>query len=159
MNLYLLLSLPFFRLPLRCGADCEAESYYFDVDCEGEEDFCPACYASLHKGKGGEHQRMGVKVEGEEGEAKEAGAFAAQAEGKNMTGDAGLWAMAAERFASLPYSNGRDKRYEAVKAEIRALYGATAINSGNKARLKALAVAKGRGGGRRGGRRRGAWIQ
>ena len=39
----------------------------------GEEDFCPACYASLHKGKGGEHQRMGVKVEGEEGEAKEAG--------------------------------------------------------------------------------------
>ena len=69
------------------------------------------------------------------------------AEGKNMTGDAGLWAMAAERFASLPYSNGRDKRYEAVKAEIRALYGATAINTDNKLRLKALAIAKGKGGG------------
>jgi hypothetical protein len=33
-------------------------------------------------------------------------------------GDEGMWAMAAERFARPPFSNGADKRYEAVKAEI-----------------------------------------
>ena len=56
---------------------------------------------------------------------------------------AAIWALAAERFAAAPYSNGHDKRYEAVKAEIRGLYGVGAINADNKARLKALAVAQG----------------
>ena len=62
-----------------------------------------------------------------------------------VTGDdAGMWAMAVERFAALPHSNGRDKRYETVKAEIRARYGKVAIKSADtKARLKNIAKARG----------------
>ena len=66
------------------------------------------------------------------------------AEGKNdASEDADMWTTAAERFATPPFSNGHDKRYEAIKAEIRALYGATAINKDNQTRLKILAVSKG----------------
>ena len=54
-----------------------------------------------------------------------------------------MWALAAKRFASLPYSNGHDTRYEAVKAEIRGLYGKDTINAETKGRLKALAVNRG----------------
>ena len=78
-----------------------------------------------------------IPVKGEMGEG-------AAAEGKNTASDAAsMWTMAAERFATLPFSNGHDKRYEAIKAEIRALYGETAINEDNKMRLKNLAVSKG----------------
>ena len=55
----------------------------------------------------------------------------------------GMWTMAAERFAAPPFSNGSDKRYEVVKAEIRTKYGASAVNENNKARLKNLAISKG----------------
>ena len=56
---------------------------------------------------------------------------------------ASMWALAAKRFASPPYSNGHDTRYETVKAEIRGLYGRDAINAETKGRLKALAVNRG----------------
>ena len=78
-----------------------------------------------------------IQAKGEMGEG-------AAAEGKNTASDdASMWTMAAERFATLPFSNGHDKRYEAIKTEIRALYGATAINKDNQTRLKILAVSKG----------------
>ena len=78
-----------------------------------------------------------IQAKGEMGEG-------AAAEGKNTASDdASMWTMAAERFATLPFSNGHDKRYEAIKTEIRALYGETAINEDNKTRLKNLAVSKG----------------
>jgi hypothetical protein len=74
---------------------------------------------------------------------------------------AAMWALAAERFAAPPHSNGHDKRYETVKAEIRGLYGKVAINANTKARLKALAVARGvegeGGAGGAGGAGLGSW--
>ena len=54
-----------------------------------------------------------------------------------------MWAIAAERFSVPPFSNGHDKRYEQVKAELRGMFGKSAINKSNKARLKDLARNKG----------------
>ena len=54
-----------------------------------------------------------------------------------------LWKLAAERFSVEPYSNGRDARYEQVKAELRNLWGHDVIHSRNKARLKQLALNRG----------------
>ena len=54
-----------------------------------------------------------------------------------------MWALAAERFAAPPHSNGHDKRYETVKAELRGLYGKVAFKhtqGSGVPRLKALAV-------------------
>ena len=53
---------------------------------------------------------------------------------------ADMWILAAQRFREKPYSNGKDARYEAVKAELRAQFGAHAIHNGNKARLKQIAI-------------------
>ena len=53
---------------------------------------------------------------------------------------ADMWIIAAQQFREKPYSNGKDARYEAVKAELRAQFGAHAIHNGNKARLKQIAV-------------------
>jgi hypothetical protein len=54
-----------------------------------------------------------------------------------------LWKLAAERFATEPYSNGRDARYEQVKAELRSRWGHDVIHSRNKVRLKQLALNRG----------------
>ena len=42
------------------------------------------------------------------------------------------------------YSNGKDSRYEYIKAKIRERWGKKSINKTNKARLKALAINRGR---------------
>ena len=47
-----------------------------------------------------------------------------------------------KRFAEPPFSNGHDRRYEKVKAELRGIYGRAAISEKNKKRLKALAGSK-----------------
>ena len=52
--------------------------------------------------------------------------------------DGGMWAVAASEFAKIPYSNGRDRRYEEVKAALRQRYGRDAISECTKPRLKAL---------------------
>ena len=54
-----------------------------------------------------------------------------------------MWTLARRRFSQTPYSNGFDKRYETVKAELRAIHGRDAINEKNKPRLKALALSRG----------------
>lgn len=54
-----------------------------------------------------------------------------------------MWILAAKRFATPPYSNGSDARYERVKKELRDMYGSHAINSLNKPRLKHLALSRG----------------
>mmetsp|Transcript_8572 Transcript_8572/g.27144 ORF Transcript_8572/g.27144 Transcript_8572/m.27144 type:complete len:319 (-) Transcript_8572:420-1376(-) len=54
-----------------------------------------------------------------------------------------MWAVAASEFAKAPYSNGRDRRYEEVKAALRQRYGRDAISECTKPRLKALAAARG----------------
>jgi len=54
-----------------------------------------------------------------------------------------MWTIAKNRFSQEPYSNGYDKRYETVKAELRAKYGRYVINESNKPRLKAIAVNRG----------------
>lgn len=51
------------------------------------------------------------------------------------------WAFAKRMFKQKPFSNGKDKRYEEIKAMIRKTYGKSAINSKNKDRLKSIAVA------------------
>ena len=55
-----------------------------------------------------------------------------------------LWEFAAARFSEMPYSNGKDSRYEYIKAKIRERWGKKSINKTNKARLKALAINRGR---------------
>lgn len=57
--------------------------------------------------------------------------------------DPSMWVMASMLFATPPYSNGKDARYESVKAALRGKYGPAAINATNKKRLKDMA--KGRG--------------
>lgn len=54
-----------------------------------------------------------------------------------------MWAQAAAAFARPPFSNGHDRRYEAVKEGLRKDFGRLAINRDNKPRLKALAIARG----------------
>ena len=75
-----------------------------------------------------------------------------------------LWEFAAARFSEMPYvyaltvslshtlehitnnrySNGKDSRYEYIKAKIRERWGKKSINKTNKARLKTLAINRGR---------------
>eukprot|EP00940_MAST-03C_sp_MAST-3C-sp2_P000770 g770.t1 len=57
--------------------------------------------------------------------------------------DAQLWHIARRMFATKPYSNGHDARYSRVKRYLREKFGATAINEGNKPRLKAIARNRG----------------
>ena len=54
-----------------------------------------------------------------------------------------MWEIARRRFSQKPYSNGFDKRYETVKAELRAIYGKDAINEKTKPRLKSIAINRG----------------
>jgi Ca2+-binding EF-hand superfamily protein len=50
-----------------------------------------------------------------------------------------MWALAARLFAEGPPSNGSDSQYEAVKAQLREVYGDDAVNTENKTRLRNLA--------------------
>ena len=54
-----------------------------------------------------------------------------------------MWEFAAARFSEMPYSNGKDSRYEYIKAKIRERWGHKSINKSNKSRLKALAINRG----------------
>lgn len=55
-----------------------------------------------------------------------------------------MWLMARRKFADgPPFSDGRDQRYESVKAQLRAVFGHSAINASNKAKLKRLAICRG----------------
>ena len=58
--------------------------------------------------------------------------------------DESMWEIARRRFSQKPYSNGFDKRYETVKAELRAIYGKDAINEKTKPRLKSIAINRGK---------------
>lgn len=51
-----------------------------------------------------------------------------------------MWKLATRLFADGPPSNGKDRRYEQIKASIRQAYGKTAINAQNKHILKAIAT-------------------
>ena len=53
-----------------------------------------------------------------------------------------MWTAAAAKFDGAPFSNGRDARYEQVKAELRDTYGRGAVNDSNKNRLKTLAMSR-----------------
>ena len=64
-------------------------------------------------------------------------------ESSNQLDEESMWTLARRRFSQTPYSNGFDKRYETVKAELRAIHGRDAINEKNKPRLKALALSRG----------------
>lgn len=64
-------------------------------------------------------------------------------EQKKVIDETEMWDLARKRFSQEPYSNGYDKRYETVKAEIRSKYGKNAINEKTKPRLKALAMNRG----------------
>eukprot|EP00939_MAST-03C_sp_MAST-3C-sp1_P004424 g4424.t1 len=55
-----------------------------------------------------------------------------------------MWNFASALFSEAPFSNGRDARYEYVKAKIRERWGKKSINAGNKAKLKNLAINRGR---------------
>ena len=74
--------------------------------------------------------------------ADEAGAGSEAAE-SDADGDDGMWAVAAKEFGKEPFSNGRDRRYEEVKAALREQFGRDAVNERSKPRLKALAAAHG----------------
>ena len=53
------------------------------------------------------------------------------------------WVKAARMFATPPFSNGHDDKYEEVKAMIRSRHGREGVNDDNKARLKTLALSRG----------------
>jgi len=54
-----------------------------------------------------------------------------------------MWCLARSRFSVAPFSNGKDARYESVKAELRAKFGRSRIDDSAKMRLKRLAVCRG----------------
>jgi len=54
-----------------------------------------------------------------------------------------MWTLAAKRFASRPFSNGWDGKYERVKGEVRRRWGYSAANDGNKPLMKQLALNRG----------------